>query len=169
MPWGPVRVPPAAAACLTSHVGEVRIRAAGADDALVVAALALQCAIHRGASGEPGFLDRYARTWLAQHRVLPVWLAEAGEEHAGFLQARVVEPLPAPAAPTRPALAVETFFVRPAHRGIGVGEQLLTAARAWARDGGFATVRVSAGPHTRPMVERVGFTRDESAYRMELS
>jgi GNAT superfamily N-acetyltransferase len=157
------------AACLTSHVGEVRIRVAGADDALVVAALALQCAIHRGAGGEPGFLDRYARSWLAQHRALPVWLAEAGEEHAGFLQARVVEPLPAPGTEARPELVVETFFVRPAHRGIGVGEQLLTAARDWARDGGFSRARVGAGPHTRPMVERLGFTRDEAAYRMELS
>ena len=149
-------------------MGEVRIRAAGADDALVVAALALQCAIHRGGTSEPGFLDRYARTWLPRRRELPVWLAEAGDEHAGFLQARVLEPLPAPARSARPTLAVETFFVRPAHRGIGVGEQLLTAACAWARDGRFAVVRVSAGPHTRPMVERVGFTADESAYRMEL-
>jgi len=155
-------------ACLTAHVGEVRIRAAGADDALVVAALALQCALHRGGGAEPGFLDRYARSWLGQHRSLPVWLAEAGDEHAGFLQARVLEPLPAPARDPQPTLLVETFFVRPAHRGIGVGEQLLAAARDWARDGGFARVRLTAGPHTRPMVERLGFTADESAYRMEL-
>jgi GNAT superfamily N-acetyltransferase len=149
-------------------MGEVRVRTAGADDALVLAALALQCAIHRGGSAEQGFLDRYARAWLATQRERPAWLAEAGEEHGGFLQARVLEPLPAPSRPPRAVLAVETFFVRPAHRGIGVGEQLLRAAVAWARDGGFAEVRVPAGPHTTAMVERVGFTADERAYRMEL-
>jgi GNAT superfamily N-acetyltransferase len=149
-------------------VGEVRIRAAGADDALVVAALALQCAIHRGGVGEPGFLDRYARTWLADQRHLPVWLAEANDDHGGFLQARVVEPLPRPLTAPEPELLVETFFVRPSQRGIGVGERLLTTAAEWARDGGFACVRMLAGPHTRPMVERVGFTADDGAYRMEL-
>jgi GNAT superfamily N-acetyltransferase len=155
-------------ACLTSDVAEVRIRPAGADDALVVAALVLQCAIHRGGSGEPGFLDRYARAWLADQRRLPVWLAEVGDEHGGFLQGRVVDALPWPAREAAPVLEVEVFFVRPTHRGMGVGEELLRAAIAWARDGGFAAAAMTAGPHTRAMVERVGFTPDDSAYRMEL-
>ena len=146
----------------------VRVRLAAADDALVVAALVLQCAIHRGASGEPGFLDRYARAWLTTQRLNPVWLAEAGDEHAGFLQARVSEPLPSPGRPGSPVLYVETFFVRPSHRGLGVGELLLRQAGQWAADGGFEQVRMTAGPHTRPMVERVGFVRDEGAYRKEL-
>jgi GNAT superfamily N-acetyltransferase len=155
--------------CLTAPVGEVRIRAAGPDDALVVAALALQCAIHRGASPEPGFLDRYARAWNAEVLALPVWVAEAGDEHAGFLQARVLTLLPVPGRATAPSLLVETFFVRPAHRGLGVGEQLLRAAAAWARDGGFAEVRMRAGEHTRPMVERIGFVPSESAMELRLS
>jgi GNAT superfamily N-acetyltransferase len=150
-------------------VGEVRIRAAGPDDALVVAALALQCALHRGGTAEPGFLDRYARAWNAEVLHLPVWVAEAGEEHAGFLQGRVIAPLPRPHDEGQPTLVVETFFVRPAHRGIGVGEQLLRAAVAWARDGRFAAVRLSAGPHTRPMVERVGFAPAESAMELRLT
>jgi GNAT superfamily N-acetyltransferase len=155
-------------ACLTSDVAEVRVRPAGADDALVVAALVLQCAIHRGGSGEPGFLDRYARAWLADERHLPVWLAEVGDEHGGFLQARVIDRLPLPGNEIAPELVVEVFFVRPTHRGLGVGEELLRAATTWARDGGFAAAVMSAGPHTRAMVERVGFAPDESAYRMEL-
>jgi GNAT superfamily N-acetyltransferase len=81
----------------------------------------------------------------------------------------VLEPLPAPSEPPRAVLVVETFFVRPAHRGIGVGEQLLRAAVGWARDGGFAEVRVPAGRHTTAMVERVGFTVDERAHRMGLA
>ena len=145
------------------------MRRAGTDDALVVAALALQCAIHRGGRSAHGFLDRYARAWLARERELPVWLAESGDEHGGFLQARVVDPLPQPATPPRPHLQVETFFVRPGHRGIGLGEQLLRTAVQWAREGGFAEVGVPAGRHTTAMVERVGFTLDDRAHRLELS
>ena len=157
-------------ACLTADVGELRTRLAGPDDALVVAALTLQCARHRGGQGEPGFLDRYARAWLARETSHPVWIAEAGDEHAGYLQAEVVEPLPWPGRPTGAGagLVVDTFFVRPEHRGIGVGEALLQAAVQWARDAGFRQVLVSAGIHTRAMVERVGFVADTSAYRMEL-
>lgn len=162
-------VRPPRGACLTAQVGEIHVRPAGADDALVVAALVLQCALQRGGRGEPGFLDRYARSWRADQPARPVWLAEAGDEHAGFLQARVVEPLPWPGGDLARELVVEVFFVRPTHRGIGVGEQLLRAAAGWARDGGFAAVCVGAGPYTRAMVERVGFTADGSAYRMELS
>ncbi len=156
--------------CLTAGVGEVRTRLAGPDDALVVAALTLQCARQRGGQGEPGFLDRYARAWLATENAHPIWIAEAGEDHAGYLQAAVVEPLPWPGRPAGPGadLVVDTFFVRPNHRGIGAGEVLLRAAVHWARDAGFRQVLMSAGIHTRPMVERVGFVPDARAHRMEL-
>jgi GNAT superfamily N-acetyltransferase len=157
-------------ACLTAPVGELRTRLAGPDDALVVAALTLQCARHRGGQGEPGFLDRYARAWLASEARHPVWIAEAGDEHAGYLQATVVQPLPWPGRPAGAGadLVVDTFFVRPEHWGLGVGEGLLRAAVQWARDAGFRQVLVSAGVHTTAMVERVGFVADTRAHRMEL-
>lgn len=169
MPAGRLPLPRHLRACLTSAVAEVRIRRAEPGDALVVAALVLQCALHRGGSGEPGFLDRFAGAWLGQEDALPVWIAEAGDDHGGFLQARVLEPLPWPARTAAPSLAVETFFVRPTHRGIGLGEQLLRAAVGWARDSGFAGVTMAAGRHTRPMVERVGLVPDPGAHRLDLS
>jgi GNAT superfamily N-acetyltransferase len=155
---------------LTAQVGEVRTRLAGPDDALVVAALTLQCARHRGGPGEPGFLDRYARAWLATENAHPVWIAEAGDDHAGYLQAAVVEPLPWPGRPAGAGadLVIDTFFVRPEHRGIGVGEVLLRAAVRWAADAGFRQVLMSVGVHTTAMVERVGFVADARAHRMEL-
>lgn len=148
----------------------MRTRLAGPDDALVVAALTLQCARHRGGEGEVGFLDRFARAWSAGHPLRPVWIAEAGDEHAGYLQGRVVEPLPWPGrVPGADAeLVVDTFFVRPEHRGIGAGEVLLKAAVAWARDSHLRAVSMAAGVHTTAMVERVGFVPDARAYRMEL-
>lgn len=151
-------------------MGELRTRLAEPDDALVVAALTLQCARHRGGEAEPGFLDRFARAWLTTRATHPVWIAEAGDEHGGYLQATVLEPLPWPGRPTGvgASLVVDTFFVRPEHRGIGVGELLLGAAVQWARDSGFRSVQVSAGVHTTAMVERVGFVADGRAHRMEL-
>ena len=148
----------------------MRTRLAGPDDALVVAALTLQCARHRGGQGETGFLDRFARAWSVSQQTRPVWVAEAGDEHAGYLQGLVVEPLPWPgrAPGAGVELVVDTFFVRPEHRGIGVGEVLLGAAVAWARDAGMAAVTIRAGVHTTAMVERVGFVADPRAHRMEL-
>jgi GNAT superfamily N-acetyltransferase len=143
-------------------VSEARIRLAGADDALVVAALTLQCALHRGATPERGFLDRFARAWAAQVTQRPAWIAEVGQEHAGYLLALAVRPLPWPGrAGGGGTVHVDTFFVRPGHRGVGVGEQLLRAAVGWARAEGYERVAMTAGPHTRPMVERVGFTASE--------
>lgn len=170
MPRACHRARPGHLSCLTASVGELRTRLAGPDDALVVAALTLQCARHRGGHGEPGFLDRYARAWLATEDAHPVWLAEAGEEHAGYLQAAVVEPLPWPGRPAGAGadLVVDTFFVRPEHRGIGVGEVLLRDAVEWARDAGFRQVLMSVGVHTTAMVERVGFVADARAHRLEL-
>lgn len=151
-------------------MGDVRTRLAGPDDALVVAALTLQCARHRGGEGEVGFLDRFARAWSASQKVRPVWIAEAGDVHAGYLQGLVVEPLPWPGrTPGSGAeLVVDTFFIRPEHRGIGAGEALLIAAVEWARDSGLRAVTMSVGVHTTAMVERVGFVADDRAYRREL-
>lgn len=151
-------------------MGEVRIRAAGPDDALVVAALTLQCALHRGGAGEPGFLDRFARAWLAEADRRPVWIAEAGEEHAGYLQGLCERPLPWPGrGPDGGRLWVDTFFVRAAHRGIGAGELLLRQAVDWARDERFEAVALAAGPHTRPMLERIGFTTADNHMELVLA
>jgi GNAT superfamily N-acetyltransferase len=159
-----------ARACLTAAVTDVRTRPAGPDDALVVAGLTLQCALHRGGRPEHGFLDRFARAWSAQVRTRPAWLAEAGDQPAGYLQAAVVPALPWPdGGDAGGVLLVDTFFVRPTHRGLGVGEHLLRAAVDWSRAQGLGEVRMAAGQFTRPMVERVGFVPHEAAYHLELA
>ena len=151
-------------------MGEVRTRLAGPDDALVVAALTLQCALHRGGAAEPGFLDRYARAWSATQRHHPVWLAEAGDEHAGYLQAAVVEPLPVAgrARGRRRCWSSTRSSSGPTTAG-SASESCCCAPRCdWARDEGFADVRMSAGRPHAAMVERVGFVADDAAYRLEL-
>jgi GNAT superfamily N-acetyltransferase len=141
---------------------------ADVDDALVVAGLTLQCALHRGGSGEAGFLDRYARAWAGQHRSRPVWVAEAGDEHAGYLQAAVLRDTPWPSRPDGGLLLLESFFVRPPHRGIGVGEALLAEAVDWARGEGLTRVVATEGRHGSGVVERAGFTRSEDTFVLEL-
>lgn len=149
---------------------DVHTRPAGPDDALVVAGLTLQCALHRGGRPEPGFLDRFARAWSAQQRTRPAWIAEVDDQHAGYLQASVVPALPWPGRGADGGfLLVDTFFVRPTHRGLAVGEHLLHAAIDWSRAEGLAEVRMTAGRFTRPMVERVGFVPHDAAHHLELS
>ena len=59
------------------------VRLAEPRDAFAVAALTLQDDRECGATVEPGFLDRHARAWLATENAHPVWIAEAGDDHAG--------------------------------------------------------------------------------------
>lgn len=150
-------------------MSEARVREAGPQDALVVAALTLQCAIDRGGAGEPGFLDRYARAWVERVAWHPVWVAEAGDQHAGFLQAAVVGDLPWPgrSAPGG-ELVVETLFLRPEHRGQGIGELLLRAAIEQARRDRRHTVSIASRAMTQPMLERVGFVRVDNWFRVTL-
>ena len=148
----------------------MRTRPAGPDDALVVAGLTLQCALHRGGTPEPGFLDQVRPRLVRPDPHRPAWIAEVGDQHAGYLQAAVVPALPWPGGgDAGGVLLVDTFFVRPTHRGMSVGEHLLRASVDWSRAQGLAEVRMTAGTFTRPMVERVGFVPHAAAHHLELS
>lgn len=148
---------------------EARIRQAGPDDALVVAALTLQCAIHRGANPEPGFLDRFATTWAREADRRPAWIAEAGDDHAGLLTSSLVRALPWPGQPAGGgALHIETFFVRPTHRGLGVGEMLLRTAVDWARAQRLDSVQMRPGRHTRSLCERLGLRSTTEVMELRL-
>jgi len=119
-------------------VTEPRIRPAGPDDALVVAALTLQCALHRGGATEPGFLDRFAVAGLRE-------------------QADIVRPLPWPGDSGRTGtLHVRQFFVRPDLRGLKIGEALLRAASQAVIDEGLEALQMRPGRKTRELCERVG-------------
>ena len=116
--------------------GPVRVRHAGADDALVVAALRLQAARAAGAPAEPGFLDRFARAWDAQAH--PTWVAEHAGSHAGVLIARVLPDLPWPGRPEQRRLETVTLFVAAdaTPYDAEVRAALVAALRGWAREAG---------------------------------
>ncbi|WP_370894586.1 GNAT family N-acetyltransferase [Janibacter sp. GXQ6167] len=132
----------------------VRIVRAGAADALLVAALVLQMQRAKGADPDPDFLQRTGEAWQARRRDLPTWIAERHGEHAGFVQLAVVpDPL---GRRTRGWLFPP--FVRPDHRGDGVGPALIHAATDWAKGAGLRLVIAEPEAPDEATYAQRGFT-----------
>lgn len=122
-----------------------RYRSARPEDALLVAALTLQSARAQDLRIPPGFLDRFAESWLDIAKQHPVWICEADGEHAGYLQCARIRPLPWPGVTGGGELREERLFVRADFTGRHLEEGLRAAAAAWAASRG---VRWVPGPHT---------------------
>ncbi|GAB3625126.1 hypothetical protein GCM10027418_32130 [Mariniluteicoccus endophyticus] len=119
---------------------EPRIRQAGVDDALLVAALTIQAARAEGLVPEPGFMDLFADCWIEYADQHPVWWAELDGEHAGLLVAARVRPLPWPGQTGGGSVTPERLFVRPGKENRGVEDALRAAAREWATTRGMEFV-----------------------------
>lgn len=148
---------------------DVRIRRAGADDVLVVAALHLQFALELGMRAEPGYLDRFAEFWLAERLDRPTWIAEGCGDHAGVLGTRRIRPLPLPGRPDASWLYLNTHFVAPDHRQRGVGQALTEALLDWARSTDVAWIRVNAtSASARAFYARFGFASPNRLMEIDL-
>lgn len=147
---------------------DVRIRRAGAADALIVAALHLQSARDLGHQGEPGFLDRFADAWLATQSDHPTWIAQSQGEHAGVLCTRRLRPLPFPRRPEMSWLYVGTVFVAPAHRKRGIHRALIEAMLEWSRSADVKLVRLNADDPQHPFYRSLGFTLADTILEYDL-
>lgn len=147
---------------------DVRIRRAGTEDALVVAALHLQSARDLGQPSEPGFLDRFAEVWLASRPDHPTWIAESRGEHAGVLSTRRLRPLPYPGRPDISWLYVGTAFVAPEHRKRGIGRALIEGMLEWCRTTDVKWVRLSVDPSQHEYYRRLGFTPARTVLEYDL-
>ncbi len=140
-------------------MADVVIRQAGADDALLVAALHLQSARDLAVPPEPGYLDRVAGVWLSERPDRPTWIAQSGGSHAGLLEARRIRPLPWPRRPDSSWLHIGLLFVAPDHRGRGVGRALVEAAVEWCCATDVTRIRLAApDAAAKEFYERLGFT-----------
>lgn len=147
---------------------DVRIRRAGADDALIVAALHLQSGRDLGQVAEPGFLDRFADAWLAARPDHPTWIAESHGEHAGVLTARRLRPLPFPGRPEASWLYVGTVFVAPAHRKRGIGRSLIEGMLEWCRTTDVKWVRLNAEASQQAFYQALGFAIADTILEYDL-
>ena len=138
--------------------GGTVIRLAGQRDALACAALTMQDDRECGARIEPGFLDRYAQAWLADHdRVTFLAVAPDGRP-LGMVTAAVLTKLPSSRRPSARWLHVSLLFVTADARGGGLGTQLLSALRQWALDHDVSRMQLHAAAQARGLYERAGFT-----------
>lgn len=134
------------------------IRLALPRDALAVAALTMQDDRESGATIEEGFLDRYAKAWLADTARV-TFVAEAPDGRPlGVITAAVVTKLPSSRRPRTRWLHVSLLFVTPDARGAGIGASLLEALRLWGGEHEVTRMQLNAEAKARPLYERAGFT-----------
>ena len=137
----------------------IRITRASRDEALIVAALALQMDLEDdAATPRAGFLTEYADAWLADCARRPTWLALGPEgEAAGLVQTVLITKLPSLRRPVVSWLHVGQVFVVPAYRGQGLAGRMLTVLQDWARAHQVDRIQLNARPAARSVYERAGF------------
>ncbi|KYH44728.1 GNAT family N-acetyltransferase [Branchiibius sp. NY16-3462-2] len=140
-------------------MSEVRITRATRDEALIVAALALQMDLEDdAATPRSGFLSEYADAWLADSASRPTWLAFGPEGEAiALVQSVLITKLPSLRRPVVSWLHVAQVFVVPAHRGQGLAGRMLTVLQDWARAHQVDRVQLNARQQARGVYERAGF------------
>lgn len=141
-------------------MSDVRITRATRDEALIVAALALQMDLEDdAATPRAGFLTEYADAWLADSARRPTWLAFGpGGEAVGLVQTVLITKLPSLRRPVVSWLHVGQVFVVPAQRGHGVAGRMLMVLQEWARANQVDRIQLNARPAARHVYERAGFS-----------
>lgn len=144
---------------MNDELSRIRIeRAAGADDALVLAALTLRWDLEGGAAKRDGFLDEFAHAWLAQQAARPAWLARRpGGDPVGFAIGALVTGLPSLRRPVGGWLHLSSCYVVPALRGHGLGERIMGEVVAWATERGLHRLQLNATDQARAFYRRAGF------------
>jgi len=144
--------------------GVVSLREARPDDYPIVAAMRYD---FRAAMDEPDedrdvFVARMVR-WLGEHLGAgdpgnwKAWLAFNGEEAVGVVFLHLVDKIPNPVPEPEQLGYITSLYVRPDHRGAGVGATLLDAALDECRARGLDTIVLWPSARSRSHYERRGF------------
>ncbi|MBW8173339.1 hypothetical protein K0651_09800 [Ornithinimicrobium sp. Arc0846-15] len=113
----------------------VRVRRLSRDESLLAAALHTQALRAAGTPPAPGFLDEYARAWLASGDSVAQWVAEVGGQHAGTITLSLPPMLPGVSA-KRPNAEVLAIFAHENSPAVLLG--MLRQVTADVRDLGYA-------------------------------
>lgn len=134
----------------------VTIREARQGDEAALAKLADQL----GYPVSPASVLNYIESKLDRRRER-IFVAECTEEHetriAGWCSAALTEHFY-----TSPCVEISGFVIDAAHRGQGIGHQLMKAVEAWTRDSGYDEIRLRANvirEQAHHFYEQQGFIR----------
>lgn len=110
---------------------------------------------------EAEFIERctaWMRQRLSNNSVWRAWIAEREQTPLGNVWAQLVEKIPNPASETECYVYLTNFYVREAHRGQGVGTQLLSAVLGWSKANNAHTVILWPRERSKSLYARHGFT-----------
>jgi GNAT superfamily N-acetyltransferase len=138
----------------------VRVSQANADDVTGLARL-LWLDTHDEEPAQrsvDAFAAELAQWWAAHegsHRAFVARLLQP--EIVGMAWVALVPRVPRPGATSRLSADIQSVFVMPEHRGLGIGSALVQAASEHATQLGSLRVTVHSGRNAVPVYERLGF------------
>jgi GNAT superfamily N-acetyltransferase len=142
-------------------MSRVRVAEPGDADALARLRWEFRAALGRPEEAEPDFQIRCAR-WmrerLGRDGAWRCWLAAEGEQPVGTVWLQVIEKLPNPVAERERHGYLSSLYVRPAHRGRGLGSELLGTCLAAGDALGVDAVILWPTPESRGLYLRHGFS-----------
>jgi GNAT superfamily N-acetyltransferase len=123
--------------------------------------------------GESGtladFAPAFAGWWLEHRETHRCWLAEVDGAAVGMAWLAVLERVPGPERFRRQSGALQSVYVRPEHRGRGLGAALVSAVLDHARAEGLDYVGVHPSERSYPLYERAGFHRTPAVLELGLT
>lgn len=138
----------------------MKISQAGAGDVTGLARLLAANARRDEPAQDPddAFVEEFASWWTAQQQSHIAYVARSdGPELVGMAWVALVPRVPRPGNLSRLSADIQSVFVRPEHRGQGIGSALVDAATAHALRLGALHVTVHSGRQAVPVYERLGF------------
>ncbi|BEL05719.1 GNAT family N-acetyltransferase [Actinoplanes sichuanensis] len=98
-----------------------------------------------------------AQWWVAHQDSHLAFVARVDAKIVGMAWVALVARVPRPGATSRLSADIQSVFVRPEHRGQGIGSALVEAASDHAMLLGSQRVTVCSGRRAVPIYERLGF------------